>query len=896
MPPRPVTLDEALALLAQKAVVLLPTARSAAALRQAFQEAQAAAGKTLWEPPAIYDWRSWLSSLFAELLVEGYEDRLLLNAAQEHSLWRDIVLADPDHSALAPEDALANLASSAFALASAWTFETRLKATAGTHDAKVFAAWAELFAKQAQRDRFLSASQLERALTEHLAQHHVPLLKRLYLLGFGEHPPAAQELLAAFEAAGTRLVDLEWKASTGPQHATTELPDERMEARVALRWLRQQMMEQPLARAALLIPELATERVNLEPLLREVLTPELQDIRQDLAAAPWEFSSGTPLASQALASDALLLLQWLRGALSLDRLSVLLLSPYTALAKNPDAAARFDNYAVKARPLLRPEMDLAAVLDLARKRVPDSDLVEWVAALAEVSIQLRALAPRRTYADWVETIHLALRTAGWPGPRPLSASETELHATFGSVLDLLVTLDVHGSRVTFSECLSELGRLCSQTSAPENTRGRLKVLSPEAAAGMAFDFAVFLRATDNNLPHMPRANPLLDRAAQRSLRMPGTNPEADAERAQRQFSSLCLSVSKMLFTHAAESGEGKLRASGWIADLPTLAASNLLQPEAAVEPLRLEDVPEDTALPPLPSREISGGARVLRLQAACGFQAFAEIRLGGREARVQDAGFDAIESGNTLHNALDFFWKQMKSQQALRDATDLQRKELLEAAVDHALARILSTNNSWDAAYLSVQREQMLTLLWVWLGRELERGPFEVVGSEHDQLATIGPLELKLRMDRIDRLPDGGLVYVDYKTGAAARPAAWQGDRPDDPQLPLYALQGEPTELRALTFAKLRLGEEMKWDGWQAEEGILPQKRPQQVDLEQAAEEWKRVLESLAEDFAAGLNTVSPKNYAINCQHCAQRLLCRVDANALLQSLEEEQEEGAGDV
>jgi ATP-dependent helicase/nuclease subunit B len=75
----------------------------------------------------------------------------------------------------------------------------------------------------------------------------------------------------------------------------------------------------------------------------------------------------------------------------------------------------------------------------------------------------------------------------------------------------------------------------------------------------------------------------------------------------------------------------------------------------------------------------------------------------------------------------------------------------------------------------------------------------------------------------------------------------------------------------------------MTWSGYQAEAGILPQKRPFTVDLDILVDEWRQNLAMLAEDFADGRATVGPRDFALDCARCAQRLLCRVNpANLLL--------------
>jgi hypothetical protein len=147
-------------------------------------------------------------------------------------------------------------------------------------------------------------------------------------------------------------------------------------------------------------------------------------------------------------------------------------------------------------------------------------------------------------------------------------------------------------------------------------------------------------------------------------------------------------------------------------------------------------------------------------------------------------------------------------------------------------------------------------------------------------------------VDRVDSV-GGGLFFIDYKTGADVDPKQWAGPRPDDPQLPLYTLLAETDELKGVAFAKVRAGRDMKWQGYQAEEGILPLSRSKTNirDIASLAEEWRKVLTQLAEDFAAGRAGVNPKSFEVNCTRCAQRLLCRIDPSSLKGFAEEIREE-----
>jgi hypothetical protein len=53
-------------------------------------------------------------------------------------------------------------------------------------------------------------------------------------------------------------------------------------------------------------------------------------------------------------------------------------------------------------------------------------------------------------------------------------------------------------------------------------------------------------------------------------------------------------------------------------------------------------------------------------------------------------------------------------------------------------------------------------------------------------------------------------------------------------------------------------------------------------------DQWRVVLTRLAEDFAAGDTRVAPKLYPRTCEHCTQRILCRLDPSTLEHQTEDE--------
>jgi hypothetical protein len=101
----------------------------------------------------------------------------------------------------------------------------------------------------------------------------------------------------------------------------------------------------------------------------------------------------------------------------------------------------------------------------------------------------------------------------------------------------------------------------------------------------------------------------------------------------------------------------------------------------------------------------------------------------------------------------------------------------------------------------------------------------------------------------------------------------WLGPRPDDPQLPLYAVTAEEP-VSALAFAKLRAGD-MKFSGFSFSRNEIPGV-PQAKSWEGLVEGWKKELGALAGGFASGEAPVDPKRGLKTCQNCDLHPLCRV--------------------
>ncbi|HEY2040104.1 MAG TPA: PD-(D/E)XK nuclease family protein, partial [Edaphobacter sp.] len=561
------------------------------------------------------------------------------------------------------------------------------------------------------------------------------------------------------------------------------------------------------------------------------------------------------------------------------------------------ARAIFDAQELRRAKILRPAISLPWLISALRRshRRPHlGRLLDALEAMARVGATKEL--ELRTHASWADFVRRVLQAARWGRESGEDSIEFQIRQKWESVLDELTMLDFDGTRIPLEQALRELERLAQQTMfAPESHGAPVQVMGPLEAAGSTFDAIWFQGAGSLTWPIKSAINPLLPWPMQRDLGVAGTDPVADDARSRQIVERIAASAPSVIFSYAEDVSEGVQRASPLLQflNLESVDLRRFSAGDTSMPVVKLEEFTDAASLPVLPDHAIPGGSEILKLQAACGFRAFAERRLGSTELRELELGMDAAERGSLVHRVLESFWKSVQSHGALKAMTQEQRDTLLDESIEHGLRRTsASATSEWEKAFVELQQTRLKVLLQSWLDLELQREPFSVKFSEEESRdVRIGPLRLNLRIDRVD-VTDDGEIIVDYKTGAS-KSSYWQSERPDEPQLPLYAVlsvEAHPeTPLADLAFAQIRPGKEMGIESFHRKI-TFDKKSPKRpgMTLESQLIEWRRILEDLANAFYRGDAQVDPKNYPTTCLHCAQRILCRLNPAAFDEEIDEE--------
>jgi probable DNA repair protein len=848
----------------------------------------AAASRSVWPAPDILPWGGWLSRLWTEASWLDGDAPLLLDAQQAAQVWQDIL--QEDAPALLQVAGSARLAQEAWGLVQEWRLSLPFDPLECNDDVLHFQRWAERFARECEKQDWLDEARLPARLIEALDAGRITPPAHILLLGFEDWTPVQEALLEALAQRGTRVERLAGLALEGrvnpnpkavpaaqlplmledtPRWGRIRFPDAAREDEAAARWARAWLERNPSARLAIIAPDLKDRRARLARLLDAQLVPQTLLPGSSDTPRPWNISLGTPLIEHGMVRAAFLVFALGDARLELDTLGQALRSPFLGgFAQERDARALLD-----AR--LRQQGERRVAREHVRRQAAEGGCPLFGRVLARLHEHQQGQPRQQSPAGWAQTLREALRLAGWPGDAALDSPSFQLRQAWFEALAKLARLEIVRPRMTRGEALAQLRTLAAETLfQPEAVQdARVQVLGPLEAVGLAFDAVWLLGMHHEQWPPEARPNPFLPMRLQARLGLPHASPKRELDYLRRISARLLMLAPEGIVSHPQQDGGRELEPSPLFDHLPEWGgppeASGLPLPEQWGAGVALEGF-TDAQAPAMVEGEVApGGARMLELQSACPFRAFAELRLRAQPLEEPDLGPDARVRGVLLHALLERVWGELHDQATLLalDETSLAarvREHALEVVAKEARRR----RNLWPERLQRLEIERLTTLALEWLALERGRPPFSVEAREMVQDIEIAGLRLKVKLDRVDRLADGGRMIIDYKTGQA-KLADWSGERPAAPQLPLYAVSQE--NIRAMAFAQVRPGEMRLLGQGDGVEGL----KPAEPDWTAQLAAWQKVLTRLAEDFRAGQAVVDPRAPKV-CTTCSLGMLCRI--------------------
>lgn len=829
---------ELLDLLAEGAVVITPNNRLSAALLASYYNHSKK--ETVVKPQCI-PYTATLLLLFERLRFHHYNcpHPTLLNETQCRHLWRTIIQESSD---IIYSDGLLNAVIEAWKHCEQWQIASEDSSFSYTPQTQQFQKWWQTFNKRIAK---LSALHEHQLVPYFIKSSHTLIDKApVVWVCFDDFTPQQLNLQNHIKSQGTiqYCYDLEDNNATAQQFAAENTKEEYQQL---IDWISLKLMQNE-QRIGVVIPELQQESQSIKRLLTQHFSPSAFNI-----------SLGEPLSHYPLIAHGLNWLQ-LESECTQHQASLLLQSPYIGAAK--EEFIQRAQIQQEASLLQLPKCSLSQLKNALAKQAPK---------LAKLLESLPPYPASATPQEWINLFQKRLNAIGYPGDYGLNSEQYQCHQRFISLFDEFRQLALISPTFTRQEALQVLTQLADQTIfQAQKSNASIQISGLLEASGCEFDSLWVMGLTDHCLPAKTRLSAFIPPQLQRELYMPHSTPVRELHFAQQTLQRLQKGSKTIVFSYPKLQGDRPNLPSALITNYPLFAANQIKNQRHSLT--ALTEIGEDYVVPIQVEEVLTGGTTLLANQAKCPFKAFAEHRLAAKAMPQLIEGIDNKERGKIIHKIMEVLWQHLKTQFNL---VSLQQEEL-EALIDKAIEQAQAKESSLEhhQQLLTIERIRLKRLALASLEWEKQRPPFVVTAVEQSYTIELAGLEIKVRIDRLDQVDDK-LWVIDYKSTLPVH-KPWNEDRPQEPQLLLYALLND--DINALLFIQIKTGK-ILCNGISEQQsslkGVSSLKKDQ--NWQDTRDSWQQQLTNLAQEVQDGYCAPQPLNNTV-CTYCDFKNLCRI--------------------
>jgi ATP-dependent helicase/nuclease subunit B len=770
---------------------------------------------------------------------------VVLNSTQQRHLWRDIIMRQSDYPC---NDGLLHEIQEAWRRCQHWQVAMDDKIFSHSPQTRQFQQW-----QQALQDKLTTIH----AITEEQLLPYILKFSELLTVNdviwacFDDYTPQQYALQETLFTQGCALYhyELPLKHTTAYQYMASDHQDEWAQI---IHWIQSRLIAGD-SKIGVVVPDLQTNYRSLQRLLQRHI-PQNQ----------FNISLGQPLIQCPLVSHALTWLDLDGYNLTHHETQLLLQSPYLSGAQSElMMRAQFMQTSLLFQEEINPVQHVI------------SELENKVPLLAE---RLKIVTPfpdSSTPQGWVDLFKSRLLTLGFPGEYTLNSETYQCFQRFIALFDEFLQLSVIYPVMTVHRALSALRDLATTTIFQTRTAtSPILILGLLEASGCSFDSVWVCGLTDTCLPKKTNLSAFIPIDMQRNLAMPHAVISRELELANIGLQRFQAGSDRCVFSYSRMTGDMPNRPSPLITDLETWIGV----PTAPEDiPSSLIALPHDYLHPLGDSETVHGGTSLLANQAMCPFRAFAAHRLHAKTDISPSTGPDASERGKIVHRIMELFWKSLKNQANLNALTPHQLKQHIEESIQSALTPLIHSRPiSFPKLVQDVEIKRLHRLVNACIDWEKQRDPFVVEAVEQTFTLNLANINFQVRVDRLDLLESNKKWVIDYKTSIPAH-KPWNDERPDAPQLLLYALLDET--INALLFVQLKSGR-LTCSG--LSEHKSPLKGLSALKKEERwsnyRQKWHTQLTNLVEEFRAGLCSPTPTRTS-TCEQCDYSSICRIQKN-----------------
>ena len=852
---------------------------------------------TVWYRANIVTYQQWIKRLIESAqMLNSTKPPFLISKSHGQYIWESIIKQEQDPFLNTP--LAARKAYSAAQILHQWQevncldediyFEERL-------ETRQFKRWYIEVNRICLEIQQLMPYQLEDYLLDLLQSIDIQELGlgcEIHTLGFQQPTPIQKQLFATLQDKGVQFKNQKPSYSNNKTERV-EFKDIISELKHCALWSKQQYDKNPQQRIAIIVPELQQHRNRIKRYFSKVFQPQYWLDANYQKSAPFDISLAQKLSDYPMVNDLLSLLQLAKGKIENQPLQLLIQSPY--LFKN-ELELLVAPLLKAIKNLRRPDYHHRDISKLLKQKIDaefsqQSEQFSQVLQLLSDFSSTDSASPSRWSTDLLEV----LEQINYATQEKLSSTEYQTKQKLINCIETLASFDAVVERLTWFEFFALLKKQCySELFQPQTGDCPIQIMGLYEALSIEFD-QIRMIGVDNNLwPSKTSPNPFLPYGLQKLKNMPNASATRELEICQQQYDSLQQHCDYLLLSHINDSAEQGHKLSPLIAevalinnDLVDTVEQNSYQILSQQDTLKLNYVTDET-VSPLMYQEVKGGSSLITDVARCQFRAFVHFRLKAKQDDQPKDDFDAMDKGNLVHHILEKLWRDHfeRSQAVMKQKLNSAEFEpvLRQLVTDELLDANQQQDFRFSEQSIELERKRLMRLIKEWLQFETQREPFTVVATEEHHQAKLSSGIINLYIDRVDELEDGRRVILDYKTGQVDV-KEWFGERPEQPQLPLYAcvMNDEGHEIEAVSYACVKYQDE-RFKGVSEQARSLPGFRSAFAKLKYDTEAetireqipvWRENIESLMTEYTQGYAAVNRKDEN-TCRYCDLHGLCRI--------------------